>query len=74
MSKYEERDIDLLDEYGNFYTDHVIAMTAEGLRSKSDIAAELGWRDREIARLTLLNQGRNIDGTLIPAKPFAQPN
>jgi hypothetical protein len=33
------------------YSRHVAAMTAEGLHSKSDIAAELAFRDKEIARL-----------------------
>ena len=31
--------------------DHVMAMTAENLHSKSDIAAELAHRDMEIDRL-----------------------
>lgn len=39
---------------GQLYMDHVMAMTAEGLHSKSDIAAELAWRDSEIARLQAL--------------------
>lgn len=33
---------------GKFYTDHVMAMTEEGLHEKSDIAAELAHRDIEI--------------------------
>lgn len=35
-----------------YYSRHVEAMTAEGLHAKSDIAAQLAWRDAEIARLT----------------------
>lgn len=33
------------------YSAHVSAMTSEGLHSKSDIASELAFRDKEIARL-----------------------
>lgn len=51
MSEYEDRDITYLDEQGGHYCRHVQAMTAEGLHSKSDIAAELGWRDRRIGHL-----------------------
>ena len=52
MSKqYAERDPCQLDRDGNYYVRHVSAMTREGLYNKSDIAAELGWRDREIDRL-----------------------
>jgi len=45
---YAERDIMNLDTY----SDHVSAMTGEKLHSKSDIAAELAYRDAEIKRLT----------------------
>jgi|GEM_PF-3573080 len=48
---YAERDLLEMDRAGNFYGNHVMAMTAEQLRSKSDIAAELGWRDMHIATL-----------------------
>ena len=51
MKQYAERDHMALDEAGNYYCRHVSAMTAEGLHAKSDIAAELAWRDMEIARL-----------------------
>ena len=34
-----------------FYARHVFNMTSEKLHSKSDIAAELAWRDAQIARL-----------------------
>lgn len=47
MSHYDlDRDLPAL---GDFYTAHVDAMTREKLHSKSDIAAELAHRDREIA-------------------------
>lgn len=36
---------------GQTYCDHVMAMTAEGLHEKSDIAAELAWRDEQIKAL-----------------------
>lgn len=48
MSEYAERDI---LKQGKHYVRHVAAMTAEGLCSKSDIAAELAHRDIEIDRL-----------------------
>lgn len=34
-----------------YYCRHVEAMTAEGLHEKSDIAAQLAWRDKRIAEL-----------------------
>lgn len=48
MKHYATRDPMALGEH---YTAHVMAMTAEALHSKSDIAAELAWRDAELARL-----------------------
>ena len=48
---YAERDIEQLDKDGDYYFKHVLHMTREALHSKSDIAAELAWRDREIDRL-----------------------
>lgn len=45
---YAERDIESL---GEFYMRHVDAMTTEGLHDKSSIAAELAWRDAELAEL-----------------------
>lgn len=52
MSKqYAERDASALDEAGGYYIRHVSAMTKEGLHSKSDIAAELGFRDMRIDQL-----------------------
>lgn len=58
---YAERDI---IEQMQHYVDHVEAMTAEGLHSKSDIAAELAHRDMEIERLQRHLDQRNeqIDG------------
>lgn len=49
--QYAERDIEQLDEDGEHYFRHMMAMTAEGLHNKSDIAAELGYRDSRIAAL-----------------------
>lgn len=45
--QYAQRDIESLDGYMT----HVMAMTAEQLNSKSNIAAELAWRDMQIAEL-----------------------
>lgn len=45
---YAKRDI---IGQGEFYTRHVMAMTAEGLHDKSSIAAELAHRDQRIAEL-----------------------
>lgn len=45
MTRYADRDVVAL---GQLYVDHVGAMTSEGLHSKSDIAAELAWRDLRI--------------------------
>lgn len=47
---YAERDI-MSDEIGPHYAAHISAMTAEGLHKKSDIAAELTYRDAEIEKL-----------------------
>lgn len=63
MSKeklYAERDICELDAAGGFYFKHVLAMTAEQLHSKSDIAAELAHRDLRIQQLeAVLNATRD---------------
>jgi len=61
--QYAERDIVALDEQGGHYFRHVMAMTSEGLHSKSDIAAELAYRDR---RIQDLEERLEID----PAHPF----
>ena len=49
MTLYARRDTKALGEY---YTRHLAAMADENLRTKSAIAAELAWRDREIAELS----------------------
>lgn len=48
MSEYKQRDIQAL---GGHYDKHARAMTAEGLYRKSQIAAELAWRDSRIEEL-----------------------
>ncbi|WP_339934546.1 hypothetical protein [Vreelandella glaciei] len=48
---YAARDI-TSDELMQRYMDHVDAMTGEGLHSKSDIAAELAYRDALINELS----------------------
>lgn len=52
MVQYLERDAQALDEAGGYYTRHVCAMTRERLDAKSDIAAELAWRDKRIDELS----------------------
>lgn len=49
--QYGERNAIALDAAGGNYIRHVSAMTAEGLHRKSDIAAELAYRDWVIADL-----------------------
>jgi hypothetical protein len=51
VAEYTKRDIIELDKLGGHYSRHVSVMTVEHLHSKSDIAAELAWRDAELARL-----------------------
>ena len=67
--QYAERDASALDEAGGYYIRHVSAMTKEGLHSKSDIAAELGFRDMRIDQLNhRINQlltERNATGLAI---------
>jgi hypothetical protein len=70
MSKqYAERDASALDEAGGYYIRHVSAMTKEGLHSKSDIAAELAFRDMQIdqlnQRINQLLTERNATGLAI---------
>ena len=48
-SLYAERDI---EKQGTHYVNHVMAMTKEGLHSKSAIAAELAHRDIALATMT----------------------
>ena len=45
MKHYSNRDARELDRQGGFFTRHMSAMSDEGLRDKSDIAAELAHRD-----------------------------
>lgn len=47
--QYARRDLPALDRAGGYYSRHVGAMTIEQLHSKSEIAAELGWRDQCLA-------------------------
>ena len=47
--QYAQRDIESLEPH---YWTHLSAMTGEQLYSKSDIAAELAFRDARIAELT----------------------
>lgn len=63
---YGERAIDELDFAGGYYSRHVNAMTAEGLNSKSAIAAELAVRDFIIDSLqeTIKNLGENNKAAL----------
>jgi len=51
VKQYAQRDLMGMDSAGNHYCRHVSAITREELHSKSDIAAELGWRDMQIAAL-----------------------
>lgn len=45
---YADRNI---EDQGEYYDKHIAAMTSEGLRAKSDIAAELAHRDIQIDKL-----------------------
>jgi hypothetical protein len=51
MSEYKDRDIEALDDEGDYYFKHVSALTAEGLNSKREIAAELAYRDSVIDKM-----------------------
>lgn len=68
-NQYAERDACALDEAGGYYIRHVSAMTGEGLHSKGDIAAELGFRDMRIDqfrnRINQLLTERNATGVAI---------
>lgn len=70
-NQYAQRDIVQLDEDGDHCIRHVSAMTAEGLHAKSDIAAELAWRDREIARLREVLE-RIANGPYIETREIAR--
>ena len=52
MSEYAERNIEETKALNDAYCKHINAMTTEDLYSKSDIAAELAWRDVQIEQLT----------------------
>jgi hypothetical protein len=45
MGEYADRDPVYLDDKGGHYCRHIMAMTAESLHSKRDIACELAYRD-----------------------------
>ena len=49
MSKYKNYDTEWLLSSAT-YGEHVSAMTKEELHNKSDIAAELAWRDEQLAK------------------------
>lgn len=51
---YPEQDHEAL---GESYIRHVAAMTSEGLHAKSDIAAQLAWRDQRITALAAEVEG-----------------
>ena len=55
---YGERDIEYLDMIEGYYTRHIMAMTGQGLNSKSAIAAELAYRDWVIDNLKRLCESR----------------
>jgi len=58
-------------ELGQTYMNHVMAMTAEGLHAKSDIAAELAFRDKQIEALQAFKDyvhGR-LDAAGVPTHP-----
>lgn len=57
MSEYKTRNALALDEAGDYYCKHVDAMTTEQLHAKSDIAAELAYRDYVIDQLLGMVQG-----------------
>jgi hypothetical protein len=64
MSEYADRDIMALDKDGGHYCRHVMAMTREDLHGKSDIAAELAWRDWRIAQLEASPGAATREGTV----------
>lgn len=63
---YAERDVMALDREGGYYIRHVFAMTKYGLHDKSDIAAELAWRDQQIAtlRAEIADMREELDATI----------
>ena len=82
---YAKRDAMALDEAGNYYINHVMAMGSEQLHSKSAIASELAHRDMLIDKLTkelqttkaqsdsvLAQKKAEAEGTLVQAKAQAE--
>lgn len=68
---YAKRDIEALDEAGSYFFLHMSAMTSEKLHSKSDIAAELAYRDKVIDELKAANlRILNDDEVAIDAKEY----
>ena len=49
------------EDYATDFAEHMQAMTAEGLHSKSDIAVQLSWRDAELRRLHAENEALRAD-------------
>ena len=68
MKQYCKRPLEELDNDGGHYSRHIDAMTTENLESKSDIAAELAWRDYQIAQ-----RDHMIDRLKNRLKQFALP-
>lgn len=68
---YAKRNHRRLDPY---FSQHMDAMTGEGLHEKSEIAAELAYRDMEIARLrsiiTLATERLSMPPKLIRSDGF----
>ena len=60
--QYADRDIEKLDEQGDYYIRHISAMTSEGLHHKSEIAAELAYRDMLIDKMQMQIE-EFLDGT-----------
>jgi len=82
MSEYKERCPMALDAAGGYYFRHLNAMTGEKLHAKSEIAAELGYRDLIIdelvftlkAALPLLHTGDELPMDYYTDKPGALGN
>lgn len=51
MTQYSKRNARALDRAGGYFARHMMAMTAENLLAKADIACELGYRDMVIDQL-----------------------
>ncbi len=80
MAEYAERYPEELEPY---YAKHVYAMTAENLHSKSDIAAELAYRDKQLkiymdtllkCRLVIEDFMPNIATSICVLQNYAQLN